>query len=137
MDVPWKLWYTDHSTYSWEDGPWIEAPARGVAALQYTDLTERVGSNIDTNHFYIWPHWCNHPYGADHWGLMDYLLEIGELSPDESLDSLSYQRLSDGGVKLGRMMQSKKWRELWDIVSHDPDFPTKNTAWPWERLPGR
>lgn len=131
--MEWKLWYTDRSTYSSEDGPWVEATARGVAGLLYP--SPKAGVYVDTDDFYLWPDWSDHPYAADAWGLVDHLLHWGVLDPDQPLSDVPFSVLREAGVKLGRTLSAEDWEPLYLEMANDPDFPDKSAHHRDERVP--
>lgn len=119
----WKLYYHDQTTFSSEDGDWLDAPAWGVLGLTYED--DLVGWSRDSNDFYINPPW-GHPWGVDHWGLMDYLLQIQALDIDERLTSKTPESLEMAGVKFGRSIPNNQWQEAMRWM--DKDIAPK-TSW--------
>jgi hypothetical protein len=123
----WKLYYSDGSTFSSEDGDWADAPYRGVLAVVVPD--EYAGRVVDTGDFYAWPRWCSMPESMDQWGLMDYLIDLKKMGEHNTIDiaQVSFANLALYGVKIGRSLNNSDWREAQRRIVEDADamFPPK------------
>lgn len=120
----WKLYYEDGSTFSSDDGEWLDAPVFGVMALATAD--QYVGREIDTprspgsGDFYIW--WnAVKPWWVDYAGLIDYLYHRGDLGKDDTLANVTIATLHRAGVKLGRTTSNEHFREIWPEIVADAD----------------
>lgn len=128
----WKLYYHGQTTFSSNDGDWIDAPAWGVMGLAYVD--DWVGWSRRTNDFYILAPWMNgEPMAVDHWGLMDYMLRIHALDSDERLTSKPAESLEMAGVKFGRSIADDEWNEVKQWMDSDPELPRKSARYRYER----
>lgn len=128
----WKIFYHDRTTFSSNDGSWADAPAWGVMGVAFVD--EVVGYSRDSGDFYILPPWSkDQPWACDHWGLMDYLLQIQALDPSERLTSKSAEYLEAAGVKFGRSVRSDEWQEIIRWMDNDPELPRKSARYRYER----
>jgi hypothetical protein len=99
MNVDWKIYYGDGSTFSNEDGPAEKAPCGRVIAVAFYDQDNRrrVCHQAD---YYIWDgvRW----YSADINGYMQYMLEPGFKV-----------------VKFGREIGDLKYREVMTFALSD------------------
>lgn len=125
----WKLFYADRTTFSSDDGPWQDAPAWGVMAVTHVD--DVVGYARDTGDFYIKP--GPQPWSCDLWGLMDDLLGLGVLKPDQRLSDLTADELVAAGVKFGRSVRHDEWREIITWIDSDSELPRKSAHYAHER----
>lgn len=117
--MDWKIWYSDGSTFTSEEGPPELAPKRGVQAIACRDKT--FGRIVcRSNDFYIWSVYDGQPgwQGVDYFGLWDYLQEPGVKI-----------------VLFGRTIGNVEYRQLINRVVSDPDLPTK-TCWAAEERRG-
>ena len=76
--MSWKVYYSDDSTFSSEDGsPWI-VPARDVQIIVQDHPEVRV-ELVTGGDYYVWMSSGNRAYwwGVDIFGLFDYLIEPG------------------------------------------------------------
>lgn len=126
----WKLYYHDGTTFSDDDGDWLEAPSRGVIGLEYVDHT--TGRARDSNDFYINPPW-GHPWGADQWGVLDLLIETGVMSESDRLSDLSTEQMAAAGVKFGRSVSNEAWRAFMRWMDKDEELPPKHSWYVDER----
>lgn len=128
--MDWKLYYDDRSTFSSEDGSWLDAPVWGVLGLASPD--KWVGREIDTGRppglvtdlsgdYYVWAIDAPKPWWVDMGGLMDFLVHKNLMTLDMRLSEVPVQVLIDAGVKFGRSIDNARWRELWPWVVHDAD----------------
>lgn len=128
-DRLWRLYYTDGTTYSDADGPWDDAPPRGVAVLVTADPD--VGRELDTGDFYVWWPDAPKPWAVDAAGLWDYLIETDHPEAHRRLSDLAFDTLTDAGVKFGRSMANPAFRDVYRRARDDDAFDAKS-AW----LPG-
>ena len=124
--MTWTLYYADRTTYT---GTWSDAPAWGVVGLGLAD--ETVGGFFDSGDFYIMAPWQDVPFSVDAWGLMDYLLATGRMTPDQKLTDLTPNELEAAGVKFGRSLTNDEWRK--QVVPWMQSGLAKSAAYPHER----
>lgn len=111
----WKVYYIDGRTFSNIDGNPEDAPGSGVAAVVQEDKV--VGTAIHSgNTFYIFGEQYGGWYGADEWGLSQYLARPGLKV-----------------IKLAETMITDKFLELRKKIQADPELPNKSAHYPWER----
>lgn len=115
----WKIYYSDGSTFSDQDGtPWI-APARDVQVIVIDDRDHGWMTQAGDD-YYVWDdrgdgaRW----WGVDNFGMYDYLIDPG------------YKR-----VLTGRRIPRDQFNEIFKRASNDPDFPTKTAFANQERQP--
>lgn len=129
----WKLYYQD-STFSSDDGAWNDAPARGVQALALPHPT--ANRQIQTNDFYFMSPWADEPCAADLFGIIDYLLEIRVLTPNQAITDLAAADLFNHGIKLGRSLSDTEYNRVHTEIVADADLTVwgpKTTRTPHER----
>jgi hypothetical protein len=115
MNLRWKVYYIDGTTFSNLDGRPEDAPGWGVAAIAQED--DVVGVQIHQQRdFYCFAPEFGGWYAVDYFGFAQYLARPG------------YKI-----VKLGEVMPTHKYRELLTSIRGDPDLPTKSTRYEWER----
>lgn len=128
--VAWRLYYGDGSTFDSTMGSWQDAPPRNVQALVTPEPL--VGSERDTplfgRSFYIWWPGAEKPWSVDWAGLLDYLLEVGAITDEQPLVEVSFAHLVRHGVKFGRSIGNRAFREIMEQVNADADgaFPRKS-----------
>jgi hypothetical protein len=106
--MPWRVYYGDGSTWSDEDGDPSQAPALNVQAVAVADPT--VGRFIYSQRDFYW-YDDNQWYGADHFGLWDYLSRPG------------WKR-----VLFGRSLPRAEFEAVMKRAIEDPGLPDKS-AW--------
>jgi hypothetical protein len=124
----WKLYYHDGSTFSNEDGTWIDAPSLGALVLATEDPA--VGRELDwgpRGEFFAWWPEATKPWGYDRVGVLDFLREVGR-GTDVRLADLSIDDWIDAGVKLGRSVDNHVWQAVLDRAINDPYLPLKSAA---------
>jgi hypothetical protein len=120
--LTWRIYYSDGSTYSSEDGPVELAPTVGVqVVLQYSRAAQV--ERLYYKHFYVWSaqYDCWLPIGDQrapgdgHFGLVHYLMTPGwkKVLNGESLPYEAFERVLDRAVR-------------------DPDFQNKSAILPTE-----
>lgn len=115
MNVRWKIFYVDGSTFSNRDGEPEDAPGMGVAAIAQED--EVVGVQIHHgNDFYCCAEEYDGWYALDYFGLAQYLARPGNKI-----------------IKMGEVMSTSKYRELITTIQKDPQLPNKSARYTWER----
>lgn len=115
MDLRWKIYYVDGSTFSNKDGNPEDAIGWGVAAVVQEDDT--VGVQVHhLNDFYCFAVEFGGWAGLDYFGLAQYLARPGKKI-----------------IKLGEVMPTEKYKELIASVREDPDLPHKSARYEWER----
>lgn len=134
--MKWKLYYGDGRTFSDRDGPWQSAPALNVQALVVEDketgwVLEEGSGNVIQN--YAWWPGADRPWGLDYYGTLDYLVHIKVLPAGESVSTLSLQDLMDSGLKLGRSIDTPRFREILKAARDDTYFPFKSARLRRER----
>jgi hypothetical protein len=122
--MKWKLWYSDGSTFTHEDGSWEDAPSRGIVVLVYDD--GETGREVEHGKdYYLW--WEGRgttPWGVDKAGLWDWLHEIGHPLADKQFENEDFATLEGLGVKFGRNMQTPDFRALLaEATMNDPEYP--------------
>jgi hypothetical protein len=100
--MKWKLYYTDGSEFSSDDGAWKDAPSDGVQAI------------------------CvGHPdYGRHVWHSKDYYVEM----PDGGIfgtDDLGCFLRALGLVKFGHMTNTDNFKARLEQATQDPTFPRR------------
>ena len=109
----WKVYYSDGSTFSNQDGtPWI-VPALGVQVIIQADIDHGWETQAHDD-YYVWddrgdgPKW----WGVDDFGMWEYLfIEPG------------HKR-----VLSGRRMSRERFSEIFKRAMNDPDFPKKTAS---------
>ena len=93
----WRIWYSDGSTFSSEDGTWEEAPGRDVQIILFWDpdrgWTLRHGANTRKGDFFRMDA-DGTIVGMDLTGVIDHV--VHEL----------------GIIKEGRMLSANEWAEV-------------------------
>lgn len=121
----WQIWYTDHSTFTSDDGEWEDAPNRGVAVL----ATAHPGHHWTLHQgfdFYVWWPAQPEPWGCDLFGLWDYLIDVDEATyAGKPLAAHDPDTLP--GVKYGRTMTDEAWH---DFQKHFRDINEKTGQTP-------
>lgn len=135
--LTWRLYYTNRTPFSSDDGEWSDAPYLGVAGLQCREVRsssdpKHTGSIIRNGNFYVWWPDQSRPWACDWAGLLDYLFSIGGLAEDDRLVDISLSFLRNHGVKLGRTMNDVAWDAMSLQMKSDPDFPPKSARGPLE-----
>lgn len=128
----WKLYYHDGTSYSSDDGDWLDAPPWGVMGVAY--LSERFGYGRDTNDFYVFPPWATvAPWAADQWGVLDQLIQAGIITADDRISELAPQTLIDAGIKFGRSVDAAEWQRVQRMMIDDPELPHTSGTFTHER----
>lgn len=129
----WRLYYGDGATV---DGvtrtEWISAPARNVVGL--VQASERTGRSVQPADLFHWAPWMDRPFGVDQWGVIDHLIEIGEITQQKALNSIPAETLFSRGIKIGRMLNNDEWQVIWLRMVNDPGFPVKSNREATERV---
>jgi len=116
MQVGWRIYYGDGSTFCDADGRPEDAPGWGVVVIPQADPD--VGRMMMSR----WDHYCWHDgqwWGHDLVGLMDCLAGAGP-----------------SVVVHGRTVSQEQWRAIYAAALADPDLPPKSAAMPGERRGG-
>ena len=128
----WKLYYSDRTTFSSEDGEWLDAPAWGVMGVAVRDSD--VGYTRDSNDFYVMAPWGKgQPWACDVWGALDQLIAEGKITPVTRMSDIPPQLIIDSGIKFGRSVRTSEWIEVQAWIHDDPDFGPKSARWQHER----
>ena len=112
----WRIFYTDGSTFSSDDGAPEDAPGWHVQAIAQLDIN--VGVLIHhLADFYVFDAqafggWA----GVDKFGLAQYIAEPGLKT-----------------IKLGHGMPTAAWRNLMAKIRADPQLPEKTARYSHER----
>lgn len=115
MNLKWKIFYADNSTFSNQDGEPQDAPGWGVVAVVQEDSV--VGVQVhQQNDFYCFAPEFGGWYALDYFGFAQYLARPGLKI-----------------VKLGDVMPTEKYVSLIASLHKDPDLPTKSARYNWER----
>jgi hypothetical protein len=129
----WCLYYTNQSTFTDNDGAWLEAPAWKIAALAIRNplggrwidgLAEgfaRDGGVVGCGDYYIWLNDSDHPWRVDCGGLFDYLIDEGVMHTGGTLEQISPDVLIGAGVKFGRNVNDGDWPSLAEWIVADAD----------------
>lgn len=129
----WRIYYADGSTYDDSDGSWMDAPPRGIAGIPHPDPVS--GRVIEHDHLYFMPAEFEYPQGCDLLGALDHLIQVGEVGLDVVPAELPAEVFFRCGIKWGRTMPSRAWREMWQRMDADPDFPARSGFHRKERRP--
>lgn len=127
--IDWKIFYDDGTVWTNEDGPWQEAPHRGVQVLVHRDTRvgprdpRYVGALTNTGDYYVWWPGQEWPWGCDVAGLLDYLVEVGATDETARLADFSIAFLREHGVKLGRSIGDNEFKAIFERARNDPDLP--------------
>lgn len=109
--MQWKIYYTDNTTYSSEQGTPQEAPAFGV--LVVVEHHEGVGRYIHTLcDWYYYHTELQEWFAGDLHGLLDHLLH----------------NLPITAVKQGRLVDNDTYKQVLRQAMNDPDFPRKSAV---------
>ena len=109
--LEWKIWYSDGSTFSNEDGSPDEAIALDVQYIVMAD--DMVGKYIISGmDYYYYEH--DRWFGCDLFGFFDYIVRTKK-------------------VKFGRSMKNTEFKQLGKKVISDSDFLAKSGWHPHER----
>jgi hypothetical protein len=115
MNVCWKIFYVDGSTFSNEDGNPEDASGFGVIAVVQED--EQVGVLVhQMKDFYCFDEAFGGWAAMDEFGLAQYIGKPGLKV-----------------IKLGEVMETAKYLEIIDSIRDDPDLPAKSARYEWER----
>jgi hypothetical protein len=118
--VFWKIYYDDLSTFSSDDGPPSEAPARGVLIvvqeIEMPDgLTDRGTLRVDPENdplegfdYFCFRYREGRWYNCNFQGLLDYFGMGGLMT-----------------VLQGRMVAPDIWDRVWKKMKADPDIPRR------------
>lgn len=128
--IEWRLYYGDGTVFDSSMGSWTDAPARNVQGLATPDPV--VGVETDTplhgRSFYIWWPGADKPWSVDWGGLLDYLLEVGAITPEVALAEVPFRTLVTQGVKFGRSLGNIAFRETvaWMVADARETFGPKS-----------
>lgn len=109
MKVTWRIYYSDETTFSSDQGTPQGAPAFGVICIIYPDSL--VGRAI--MHGWDWYYWVEDDkqwWGSDIYGVLDRLLH----------------NLPLHALKQGRNVSNESYRRIMTAADKDPDFPPKS-----------
>ena len=126
--VVWKLYYDDRTTFSNQDGEWLDAPPWGVMAVavadEYAARTIDKARDVGCGDYYIWAKDAPQPWWADCGGLLDHLLRVGVMAVGQSLSDIPVYDLIGAGVKFGRAVDDEKWaaHSRWIVADADETF---------------
>lgn len=111
----WKIFYTDESTFSNEDGEPKDAPGWNVLAV--AQESEAVGVEIHfSKDFFVFAERYGGWYNVDYFGLATYLGAPGLKI-----------------IKLGESMSTDRYLKMIDDIRRDPELPRKSARYSWER----
>ena len=121
--MDWRIFYSDGSTFSSEDGTPHEAPIDGVVCIVYPD--EMVGRVI--MHGWDWYYWVDE---VDPWVSPDGM-ENEEItqwwgSDKSGVDDRKRNGLSIKFVKQGRNATNTRFTFIMGMADQDPDVPPKS-----------
>lgn len=107
----WQIHYADGSVWCEHDGPWEDAPSRGVAVV--VTSSDTVGREVESGYdFYlVWPGQVL-PWGTDVFGYWDYLIEVGHADARKPLAEIDIASTL-GVVKLGRRQSDEEWHPVY------------------------
>ena len=111
VELKWRIYYDDGSTFSNLDGTFEEAPSDGVLGV--------VEKDADVGRCVYW--------GKEHY----YVLPDGTIG---FADDLGPFLRGLGIIKFGRWTGKKPWTRALKRMVEDPDFPSKTSKFPWEEL---
>lgn len=114
MQLQWRLYYEDGTTYDNLQGDEFNAPAVGLICIVNKD--EQHGTNLVALNDYYWFR-NNMWFGGDKFGLYDYLCQMGQKK-----------------VVFGRTVSNERYHEVIKQATNDPDFPPKSARSPQEKF---
>ncbi|MCK5643664.1 MAG: hypothetical protein KAJ19_22885 [Gammaproteobacteria bacterium] len=147
--MDWKIYYSDGSTFSDEDGDTLDAPSQGVQVITMRDKDH--GRHMTARYdFYVWEDFeapdraglQGEWFGIDSAGLLSYLLRVGFLRysgyqkqvpyedtwRDADQWDVIYEALQVGLIKAGQTISDDEHSRMIGWANSDPDFPSR-TAW--------
>ncbi len=117
--MEWKLYYSDSSTYSSDDGEWVDAPYLGVVGLGIPHGDN--GRQILSGDVYLLQQGHAEPQASDIFGALSHLLEAGVMTAEESLNEVSPQGMWSAGIKFGLNVDNEEWARIWKWMVSDAD----------------
>lgn len=122
MPPAWRIYYADGSTFSSDEGAWLDVPSPvGFEGVVHPDPAN--GRAIEhLKPMYFFPSWADHPWGCDEWGAMDLLLQLGVATPDQSPNDIPLRVLFDHGIYLGRSISTEEFNVIYERMKTDSDF---------------
>ena len=102
----WKIFYSDGSTYSNDDGSPATAPPFDVQVIVQLDQTGGRYNQMGSD-YYTWRD--NRWWGVDIMGLFDYLAHY-----------------SPSVVKFGRTVDNETFQQMFRLAETDEDFPRRD-----------
>lgn len=113
MTRKWKIFYSDESTFSSEEGSPLEAPSFGILVIVQSDSGEvdSVGREVLNRwDWYFYEPTRGEWWGCDLQGLLDRLLH----------------NLPTVAVKQGRSVHNSLYKKVVNKATKDPDFPIRS-----------
>ena len=141
--INWRIYYDKaaardhgHSTFSNEDGEWVDAPIHGVVCIVVLDQTGAVGRSICSGWRPLRKHFaerkCPHCEGnlgdvAYAAGNNDFYVKYPDSDEPYSTPDLTpfYDRsdTDKSMVKFGRMVDADEWQAIMKSAVDDKSFP--------------
>lgn len=112
----WRIYYDDGSIASSEESYPHTCEKNGVQVIVQDDVA--FGFRLLTNDYYLWSYQDERWYGADLFGLFDYLQQNGQKV-----------------VLFGRSVPEERFEEIYQTACNDPLLPDKEGFRERERMP--
>lgn len=117
--MKWKLYYEDGSTYSSDDGEWVDAPVRGVVGLGIPHRHH--GRQILSGDAYLLQDGHEEPQASDIFGVMSHLLARSVMTADKPLSLVAPEVMFRAGIKFGHNVDNEEWAILQKWMVEDAD----------------
>lgn len=106
--MDWRIYYSDGTTFSDEDGPWVIAPPKGVVCVVTLDPTGVWGRFVLQNHEFYYKTLDREVMCSEELSLVE--VHVPDINPSQ--------------IKRGGNAWQDDWNTILHAATHDPDFPT-------------
>ena len=120
----WRIYYGDDFTFDSEQGEPTDAPIRNVQVIVQPHIESGRWVQCTSDYYAFWDdRWI----GVDTVGVLDFMIELGEITIDDNIDSAQLAQIAakTGLVKWGRMIPKEHFYELFRKASNDLDLPKR------------